>query len=354
VGLRDTHLLKKDVTHGGIMVLPGVYQDFLSLPRQCARHNSCFDELRAGADDGDYFRTHELTTLVESKMTKINSKLIKIFLAISLTALLVQWFGIDYHARKLKKKNYRKNETYWALTKAFAPVRAKKINLLPIAHQNINKVAIFQTCRKSQVSQNLAKTPASLDSFRNKIPPHYLNKFKQEINISTWLSNTHELYCSSSVLTPSIKNELSKILIKQITPFLRTEKNGLFFFNTFNFKPLDYELTNPWSSGLSQGMLLMGLQRLYQVTGQKKFQKMAEQTLFTFVPSDDPVQTTFYDQNSFYWIDEYPSPDANSFVLNGHIWGLIALHDYFAATSNETALTYLRKGISTVKNYIHL
>ncbi len=58
IGFGDRHLLKKDVGHISVVVLAGMDQHLANVwaRRNCARNRGGFDELRPGADDGDYLQ----------------------------------------------------------------------------------------------------------------------------------------------------------------------------------------------------------------------------------------------------------------------------------------------------------
>jgi len=58
------------------------------------------------------------------------------------------------------------------------------------------------------------------------------------------------------------------------------------------------------------------------------------------------------DENGDYWYLEYPA-NPPAFVLNGFIFGLFGIYDYYRMTNSEKAYNYFKRGIKTLKNNLH-
>lgn len=215
----------------------------------------------------------------------------------------------------------------------------------------INLKATYLACSNSGRIENLLNANLSF-AFQHKTSDRYLKKFQQSVDINTFLANTNELYCATSKLPESRRRQLAEYLFSQLQPHLKSINNSTYFIYNFDYAPLDYNLKRGWFSGLAQAKLLMSIRRLHQITGDKKFEILAKKILLSFRPSNNFGGPAFYDSEGFYWIDEYPSQDKHSFVLNGHIWGLIGLHDYLQQYKDDQSLEYLQRGIDTVKKYI--
>jgi hypothetical protein len=57
----------------------------------------------------------------------------------------------------------------------------------------------------------------------------------------------------------------------------------------------------------------------------------------------------FTDERGDVWIEEYiVSPPTH--ILNGFIWALWGVHDYFLATTSQTAQDLFRRGVKTLRN----
>ena len=112
-------------------------------------------------------------------------------------------------------------------------------------------------------------------------------------------------------------------------------------------------LRAPWYSGMAQGRALTTFTRLYQATGDDKWRAAADATFLSLqqAPSGDAPFGVYVDAQHRLWLEEYPRyPAANSEnVLNGHIFALFGLFDYWELTGNGTALSLIRGAISTVQ-----
>jgi len=62
--------------------------------------------------------------------------------------------------------------------------------------------------------------------------------------------------------------------------------------------------------------------------------------------------TVFYDTPGCFWIEEYVTEPIPSMTLNGFIFGIYGLYDYWQMTGNADADRLIQEAISTVRNYI--
>jgi hypothetical protein len=60
----------------------------------------------------------------------------------------------------------------------------------------------------------------------------------------------------------------------------------------------------------------------------------------------------FNDSLGCFWIEEYPTSPQPSMTLNGFIFGIFGLYDYYELTGDSTAHDLLERALGTVKNYI--
>ena len=78
----------------------------------------------------------------------------------------------------------------------------------------------------------------------------------------------------------------------------------------------------------------------------------------TYVPEHLlPMSTvyTFVDEEGYYWIEEYPinyPEEAADQVLNGFIFSIYGLYDYYLLTKDPDVKKILKASITTVYNYI--
>jgi hypothetical protein len=115
---------------------------------------------------------------------------------------------------------------------------------------------------------------------------------------------------------------------------------------------LDDLMPVPWYSGMSQGQALSFFLRLYRTTGDERYMTAARRIFPTFLRFRDRHQPFIVemDDSGYYWIEEYPKATRNQ-VLNGFVFGLFGLFEYYQDTGDETALRLVRAGLTTLRHY---
>jgi uncharacterized protein YyaL (SSP411 family) len=134
--------------------------------------------------------------------------------------------------------------------------------------------------------------------------------------------------------------------------------SSIFFPYNFDFPLHGYKedtLYAPWYSGMAQGQALSFFIRLYEITKNNSYLQIAKKILNSFIFLDskpfDPW-ITCVDQDSYLWVEEYPD-DPPAHTLNGMIFGLYGLYDFFRTTKDQSCEKLLRGGIQTIKANIH-
>jgi len=94
-----------------------------------------------------------------------------------------------------------------------------------------------------------------------------------------------------------------------------------------------------WYSGMAQGMALSFYSRINEM-------KIADCLFNTFISH----KITHFDEDGYYWIDEYPY-DPPNLTLNGFIYAIYGLYDYYLKTKKPYALSLLLGALTTVKKY---
>ncbi len=108
-----------------------------------------------------------------------------------------------------------------------------------------------------------------------------------------------------------------------------------------------YNLQLGWPSAYAQGYGLSVLCRAFQLQQDSSFLQAAEQVLNSF---DYPYQEggiLDIDDSGHYWYLEYPA-DPPAYVLNGLIFGLFGIYDYWRISGSDKALRYFKRGIETL------
>ncbi|WP_346120216.1 D-glucuronyl C5-epimerase family protein [Micromonospora coerulea] len=139
----------------------------------------------------------------------------------------------------------------------------------------------------------------------------------------------------------------------------RVESRGAWFY------PYDFDLTRcanrpvlqaPWYSGMAQGQLLSLFVRLYEVTGDAKWKTAADSTFLslTLSASSAAPWASWTDPNGYLWLEEYPASAGTTGerVLNGHIFALYGVYDYWRLTADARAVAVFDGAASTVRRYL--
>jgi len=131
------------------------------------------------------------------------------------------------------------------------------------------------------------------------------------------------------------------------------------------FYPYDFDLSRcagrpllraPWYSGMAQGQLLSLFVGLAELTGDEKWRTAADNTFLslTLAPSTKAPWGSWVDPNGYLWLEEYPvtAGTTGERVLNGHIFALYGVYDYWRLTKDDRAVAVFDGAASTVRRYV--
>ena len=121
----------------------------------------------------------------------------------------------------------------------------------------------------------------------------------------------------------------------------------------YNFLPRQYDLTLPWISSMAQGQIISVLLRANRLTKDQNYLDAAENALKTFHRSISEGGVAWTNDEGFTFYEEYPS-NPLSHVLNGHIFAMFGVYDFYRVTGSEDALSLFQEGVNTVKEYLPL
>ena len=107
-------------------------------------------------------------------------------------------------------------------------------------------------------------------------------------------------------------------------------------------------LVKPWYSGLAQGQGLSVLVRAYYETKNEKYLKAIKRVYQSFLIDVKKGGVTHTDHNQDIWIEEY-IVDEPTHILNGFIWGLWGIYDYWLLTKDKNVKKLFDKYIDTIK-----
>tara|TARA_B100001559_G_scaffold94420_1_gene79037 strand:+ start:1982 stop:3388 length:1407 start_codon:yes stop_codon:yes gene_type:complete len=127
---------------------------------------------------------------------------------------------------------------------------------------------------------------------------------------------------------------------------------GWFFNHSFHGGVLG-DMYSGWYGGMTQGLGMSFLTRMYTETGNQSFKDAAlNATELLSIPVDQGGVLRTYNGHS--WYEEYPTPDAGSFVLNGYIYSLIGLYDLWTVFNSTEAGELYQNGTDSLYAMIGL
>jgi hypothetical protein len=128
---------------------------------------------------------------------------------------------------------------------------------------------------------------------------------------------------------------------------LERNSHGLWVWNHhFNWEYRD-TLKAPWYSGLAQGQGVSLLLRAHAHSEDEKHQRAAEKA---FVALTRPIAeggVLFEDEKKNLWIEEY-LVDPPTHILNGFMWALWGVFDFWLARGDASAKEIFDRGIDTL------
>lgn len=126
-----------------------------------------------------------------------------------------------------------------------------------------------------------------------------------------------------------------------------------FFFGEFDRVRHGYLHRAPWASGMRQGQLLHVFSALYRVTGEARYRELADKTFrslfFVEGEADDGLWVSTVDDEGYLWIEEYPkSPPSHT--MNGFIFAIFGVYEYYEVTKAPIAKKLLLAGLTTLRD----
>jgi hypothetical protein len=132
------------------------------------------------------------------------------------------------------------------------------------------------------------------------------------------------------------------------------ELNGLTFGVWEYYYPWSYNLKPPWISGLAQGVGIQIISRAYKLSGEEKYLKAAKYAFNAFLVEVKDGGVTYKDGENEWWYEEYVGKDGEiSRVLNGMIYALLGIHEYFVNTGDREALIVFERGVRSLKRNLN-
>jgi len=170
------------------------------------------------------------------------------------------------------------------------------------------------------------------------IPKKSPHKFDDAGVIMTKIPYTQEYhYHVTAIASQAISND-SKTFTAPIKWLVdNIEKDGSYQ-HDFVF-PFYYGFPKPWIGGLAQGLAISALVQANELeTAEKAFLGLSKHCLYK-------------DKHNDVWIEEYPL-DEPAFILNGFIYAMFGVYDFYKATEDKKAKKTFDACIKTLVNNI--
>ncbi|MDA2923064.1 D-glucuronyl C5-epimerase family protein [Acidobacteria bacterium AH-259-L09] len=113
-----------------------------------------------------------------------------------------------------------------------------------------------------------------------------------------------------------------------------------------------WELRAPWHSGLAQGCALSCLSRAFGETGEKKYEAVLRDGFSAFLKDMREGGVCRYEPNGDVWIEEVIL-EPPSHILNGFIWGLWGVWDYYLCTGEGESRSLFDRCTETLRRHLH-
>jgi heparosan-N-sulfate-glucuronate 5-epimerase len=134
---------------------------------------------------------------------------------------------------------------------------------------------------------------------------------------------------------------------KWLTRHLEQNEFGVWVWN--HYFDWDYRdtLRAPWYSGLAQGQGISLLVRAHCETNEPEYLEAAQRAFTSFLIPVAEGGVSFTDSKNDVWFEEYiVSPPTH--ILNGFIWAIWGIYDYFLTTKEETAKSLFNAAVKTL------
>lgn len=115
-----------------------------------------------------------------------------------------------------------------------------------------------------------------------------------------------------------------------------------------------YNMTPKWRSGLAQALAIQALIKAHEVTDERRYIDTAERLLNSFFVEVKDGGVT-YKTTSGWWYEEYADTSGEEpRVLNGMMFTLLGIHEYYQYTRSNTAKHLFDQGIVALRNDLPL
>jgi heparosan-N-sulfate-glucuronate 5-epimerase len=129
------------------------------------------------------------------------------------------------------------------------------------------------------------------------------------------------------------------------------KRNGMGVWE-YDYPNKSFNAEPPWISAMAQGLAISVLSEAYSLTKDEEYKKGAYLALKSFQKSIDQGGVVSYWPNGDVWYEEIATEDGKK-ILNGFIFSLAGVNDFYKLTGSNEAKAIVEKGLLSLNNHIH-
>jgi hypothetical protein len=150
----------------------------------------------------------------------------------------------------------------------------------------------------------------------------------------------------------SKEEEYKRIFLKHVHWLKKNavSRNGSVIWFLY-FEPIGYNCNIPWISAMTQGLAISALVRAYNIRKDEKLLELAHKALKSFEIPISKGGVLHTDDNGNCWYEEAACPNSAS-ILNGFIFSLMGVYDFYEITKDEKAEKIFYEGIETLHKHL--
>ena len=168
------------------------------------------------------------------------------------------------------------------------------------------------------------------------------------IAIAQYGLGNYNLYCRNG--DEQHKSRMLNVADWLVTNLEETPYKTKVWYHHFDWEYKD-KLKAPWHSALAQGQGLSLLVRAHRETGNDKHFSAAREVFYTFTKNVKEGGVSYIDSKGYLWFEE-AIVDPPTHILNGFIWAVWGVYDYFLYTKDYRADRLLSEAIRTLRDHL--
>ncbi len=126
------------------------------------------------------------------------------------------------------------------------------------------------------------------------------------------------------------------------------KKDFVVWHYNFDWISPGYRCKAPWISAMAQGLAMSVLIRAWTITGDEKYLSTAKLAFNSFKATVEDGGVARKDKKGYLWYDEYVC-EKSANVLNGMMFAVISLHEYWEVTKDPEAKELFDEGVRTLE-----